>query len=168
MRFFSTFLILLAIITNVTVVQAEYKIATVNINKVLNSSKLAQEKKASFEKLSSQEKQGIEKEKDKLVALEKTLKDKNVAQDSKEADEFRQKVRDFQRAVKDKEEELKKKFMEINSLLAKNSLATVSQYAKANNIDLVLESFEDSETGPLLYHEESHDITDQVISMMNK
>ena len=69
--------------------------------------------------------------------------------------------------MRDKEDEIKKSFMTLNTKLAEKTLKIVSAYAKEKNISLVLDRSE-SNRSAVLYGEKSFDITDEIINRFNK
>ena len=148
-------------------VHAEYRIATVDINRVLNDSKEAAAKRQELEKKSIDIRKKFEDRSKKLRDTEQKMKDGKLAEDSKEAKQFRSDARDFGREVKEAEEDLKSDFMKFNKGLADKALKAVADYAKANNIDLVLDRG-DKARGPVLFGDASHDITDAIVEIMNK
>ncbi len=145
---------------------AEYRIATVDVNKVLNESDEAQEVKSDIDKRSNAAKEKLEARRKQLKDKEDRLIAKKVQQDSKEAESFRAELREFSREVKDTEEELKKKFLKTNKSLADKSLKIISDYAKENKIDLVLDKSESSR-GPVLFGTSTVDITDEIVARIN-
>ena len=160
----STYLFL---ITSPCIAQADFKMATVDINRVLNESKDASSKKKTLDELSLNAKKKIETKKNVLVALEKKMKDGNVAEDSKELDNYRNEVRNFNRFVKDTEDDIKKEYMKINQSLTEKTIDSIRQYAKANSLDLILERSEKAH-GPVLFGNPSVDITEAIIKQINK
>lgn len=145
---------------------AEFRIATVDVNRLLNESKEATEKKKGLDEISAKARKKIEEQKNSLVALEKSLKEKKVAPDSKEAEAYRDKVRDFNRLVKDTEDDVKEQFLKINKSLTEHAVNIVKEYAKNNDIDLVIDRGEKSR-GPVLFGSPSVDITEEVLKELN-
>jgi Skp family chaperone for outer membrane proteins len=146
---------------------ADFTIATVNVNQILNESKEAQEKKKELDKLSTQAKKKVDDKKKSLQAMEQKIKDGAVAEDSTEAKNFRNDARDFARYVKDTEGDLRNEFLKSNKTLTEKALNIVANYAKTNNIDLVIDR-SDSSRGPVLYSVNTADITEAIIKKMNE
>ncbi len=141
-------------------------IATIDINKVINELKEAKTKKAEIEKKSQEAKNKIDKQKASLQATEKTLKEKKVSPDSKEVEDFRSKVRDFEQLVRNTEEDLKREFMLVNKTLTDKVLKLVGTYSEKHGIELVLDKGANTH-GPLLYGDESMDITADIVKELN-
>lgn len=146
---------------------AEFKFATVDINKIINESKDAAGKRKSLEELSQNAKKKIDTKKTALLAMEKKLQESNPSEDSKEVEKYRNEVRNFNRMVKDTEDDLKKEFLKVNQSLTEKTVTVVRQYAKANQIDLVVDHSE-KVRGPVLFGSTSVDITDEIIKQINK
>lgn len=145
---------------------ADFTIATVNVNQILNESKEAQVKKKELDQLSLQAKKKIEEKKKSLQAQEKKIKDGAIKEDSQEAKNFRNEARDFARFVKDTETDLKTEFLKHNKVLTEKTLNAIAQYAKENNVDLVIDK-SDASRGPVLFSSNTADITNSVIQIIN-
>lgn len=148
------------------ITNADYRVATVDVNRVLNESKDAKTKKTELDSISMKAKSKIEAQRDTLKATEEKLKKAGVKSDSKEADKFRQDAKEFGRLVKDTEDDLKKQFLKVNKELTENALTVIRRYAEKNKIDLVLDKG-DKVRGPVLYGDSTADITDAVVKDMN-
>ncbi len=148
------------------IANAEFTIATVNVNQILNESKEAQAKKKELDKLSATAKKKVEDKKKSLQSLEQKIKDGSVSEDSEEAKEFKNEARDFSRFVKDTETDLRNEFLKSNKALTEKALNIIAQFAKSNNIDLVIDR-SDNGRGPVLYSTNTSDITGEVIKKMN-
>jgi Skp family chaperone for outer membrane proteins len=146
---------------------AEYKIATVDVNRVLNESTSAKaERKKLDDKAASARKKLEERGKD-LRARKEAIEKSEGRAEQKDVERFRADARDFERDVKDIDEDLKKEFMAVNRRLAERTVNIVSDYAKRNKIDLVLDKGEETR-GPVLFGQPSFDVTSDIIVEMNK
>ncbi|MEZ4753704.1 MAG: OmpH family outer membrane protein [Bdellovibrionota bacterium] len=146
---------------------AEFKIVTVDVNAVLNESKGSIKQKQDLDKLSKDARVKVTQKKEEIKKLEQTLASKKVSPDSPEAEDFRNKARDYSRYVKDTEEELKKKFLAINKELTDKVLKQIEIYAKANKVDLVLDKGSNDRPSPVLFGNPGADITKEIIKKMN-
>lgn len=158
-------LVALAVAFSASIAQADFRVATVDVNRILNETKEAKSKKKELDDLTLKAKSEIEARRKTLKAVEDKLKAGNVSADSKEAEKFRTDAREFARFVKDKDEDIKKEFMKTNKELTDRALDIVKKYATAHSIDLVLDKGEKGR-GPVLFGDTSADITDQVIKSM--
>ena len=161
------FVLLFCVIFTATPLLAEFNIATVNVNKVLNESQEAQTKKKDLDKLSLQAKNKIDEKRKSLQATEKKIQEGKISEDSQEARNFRTEARDFARFVKDAEADLRSEFLKHNKVLTEKAVNLIAQYAKTNNIDLVIDKSDDSR-GPVLYSSNTSDITDAIIKKINQ
>ena len=145
---------------------ADYKIATVDVNRVLNESSEAQTKKHELDQKQSEARKKIEQQGKTLQEQEKKIKDAKLAESSKEVEKFKADARDFNRLVRDTEEDLKKEFLKFNKTLAEKAVKIVSSHAQKNDIDLVFDKSEKGR-GPVLFGDSTFDITDAIIKEMN-
>jgi Skp family chaperone for outer membrane proteins len=141
---------------------AETRIATVDVARLLNESPEASAKKKELEAKTQKAKAQADVKLKALKALETKLKDAKVAVDSKEAESFRNQARDYERFMKDTEEDIKKQYVKINKIITDKALDRVTRYAKANKIDLVLDKSE-KYRGPVLFGTDDTDITSSII-----
>src|SRR4051812_6776820 len=94
-----------------TVALAEFRVATVDVNRILNESKEAQTKKKKLDEMQADARKKLETKKASLKDLEDKLKANKVSEESKEADQYRAQVKDLERMVKDSQEDIKKEFL---------------------------------------------------------
>ena len=118
--------------------QAQTKIATVDVARLINEVPDAVNKKKELDVASEQAKTKIEAKGKELQALKIKLETAKVAADSKEADSFRSQARDFERMRAD---------------------------AKANSYDLIIDK-SDKYRGPILFGAPSSDITNEIIKTL--
>ena len=145
----------------------EFRVATVDVGRVLNESKGSKEMRKKLDDMSLKAKKEIESKRSSLKAAEEKLKAGKVAEDSREAEAFRDDARAFARFVKDAEEDMKREFMKVNKELTERALAAVKKYAEANKIDLVLDKSEQAR-GPVLFGDKAADITPAIIAEVSK
>jgi Skp family chaperone for outer membrane proteins len=146
---------------------AEFRIATVNVNRLLNESKEATAKKKELDELSAKAKKKVDEKKKELQAIEQKIKDGQVKEDSTEAQNFRNEARDFARFVKDTESDLRTEFLKSNRTLTEKAINMVAKYAADNSIDLVLDKSEAGRS-PVIYGATTFDITDAIVKQVNQ
>ncbi len=146
---------------------AEFKVATVDVGRVLNESKGSKEMRKKLDDMSLKAKKEIEAKRNSLKATEDKLKAAKVAEDSREAEAFRDDARAFARFVKDTEEDMKREFLKVNKDLTERALAAIKRYAETNKIDLVLDKSEQAR-GPVLFGDKAADITPAIIADVSK
>lgn len=145
---------------------ADFKVATVDINRVLNEAPQAKDKRKEFETRADEARKKLEGKRMALQDTKEKLEGAKADPDSKEVQKFRAEVRDFERQAKDADEDIKRDFVKFNRGLADRALKIIADYAKKNQIDLVLDK-SDKAHGPILYGHESFDITDQIVKQIN-
>jgi outer membrane protein len=141
----------------------DVRVATVDVNKVLNESTEAQAKRKVIDEQAAVARKKLDARKAELQALETKLTAAKVDQDSKEAEAFRKQAREFERMVKDSQEELRKAFLKSNKELTDKSLALIRSFAEKNGYDVVFDKNE-SGRGAVLFSKSIPDITDKVIA----
>ncbi len=144
-------------------VSAELRVATVDINRVINESSEAKAQRKKLDQLSSKAKNDIEARQSELQKREQSLKAANVTADSKEAERFRNDAREFGRFVKDTQEDIQKEFAKSNKELTEKALTLIRGFAAKNKIDIVLDKAE-AGRGPVLYSGKTFDITDDIVA----
>ncbi len=147
-----------------SVTYAEQQVATVDVNKIINSFNESKSHKSELDKLSKNARTKIDAKQKELQALEKSAKSKNLKADSPEIETMRKKSKELQRFIKDTEEELKRKYGKYNKTLTDKAMNAIENYAKSNNIEIVLNKSDGP--GPVLFTKPSFDITDKVIASL--
>lgn len=144
---------------------AEFTIATVDMAQLLNENSESKEARDKLSEQSKKAKAKVEQKRQALQSKEAELKKKNVSLDSKEAEQFRQDAKEFQRFVKDAEDELKREFMRTNTKVTKKALDAIQGYARSHKIDLVLDKGSVGRSA-VLFGTPQVDITDAIIKKM--
>jgi outer membrane protein len=156
---------LLAALIATPVAQAEIRIATVDVARIINEAPDAKSKKKELDAASEEAKNKLESKGKDLQALKSKLESDKVSAESKEAEAFRQKARDFERMRADLKADLEKKYMKVNKELSEKVMAKIETYAKTKNYDLVIDKSE-KYRGPVLFGKPSADITDDILETM--
>ena len=144
---------------------AEVKIATVDVSRIINEAPSAKEQKKKLDAASDEAKNKIEAKGKALQALKTKLEAQKVAADSKEADGFRNQAREFERLRAEAKADLEKQYLKVNKDLSENVIGRIEKYAKANGYDLVIDKSEKFR-GPVLYGKASADITEDILGEM--
>ncbi len=145
---------------------ADFKVAFVDIAKVLNDSKEAKTQRTTLDAKSKEMKEKLEKRRNELKTLEKSIRDKGLGEDTKEVEQWRSQARAFESMVRDADEDLRKDYIKVNRSLSEKALKIVNEYSKKNGFDLVIDKGE-AGRGPVLYGEKSLDITSDIVALMN-
>ena len=141
---------------------AEIKIATVDVARLINEAPAAKGKKEELDKASDEAKKKLESKGKELQAIKTKLEEQKVAPDSKEAESFRSKARDFERMRADMKADLEKRYVKINRELSEKVMTKIEAYAKSNQYDLVIDK-SDKFRGPVLFGKPSADITEEIL-----
>jgi outer membrane protein len=141
---------------------AEIKIATVDVARLINEAPAAKGKKEELDKASDEAKKKLEAKGKELQTLKTKLEEQKVAPDSKEAENFRSKARDFERMRADMKADLEKRYVKINRELSEKVMTKIEAYAKSNQYDLVIDK-SDKFRGPVLFGKPSADITEEIL-----
>ena len=152
-------------LTTVSSASADLRIATVDVARVINEVPDAVAKKEELDSASEKAKSKLEAKGKELQALKEKLEKAKVAPDSKEAENFRNQARDFERMRADAKAELERKFLKMNKDISEEVMAAISKYAKSHDYDLVLDKSEKFR-GPVLFGDSSADITDDIIKLL--
>jgi outer membrane protein len=147
-------------------VQAETKIATVDVNRVINELPEAKIKRKELDDKAAQVRKKIETQRAALLEQEKKLKAAKVIDTSPEAEKFRADARSYEHLVRDSDEDLRKEFLRLNKDMTDKVFKVVAAYAKTNKIDLILDKSESSR-GAVLFGEPGTDITEAIIKQLN-
>jgi Skp family chaperone for outer membrane proteins len=159
-RAFSAALFVLVIVAPSA--HADFKIATVDVSRILNESPDAVSKKKELDTLTQDAKKKAESKRKELDGLRIKLESAKVSEDSKEAESLRAQVRDYARFVKDAEEDIKKRYVKVNRDITEKAMGRIESYAKANDIDLVLDK-SDKYRSAVLFGDSGADITDDIL-----
>jgi outer membrane protein len=151
-----------AILSCTPLAQAEVKIGTVDVARIVNDSPEAVAKKKELDSFSEETKKKIEAKGKELQALKTKLENGKVSAESKEAENFRNQVRDFERMRGDAKADLEKRYMKVNKELTDKVYGQIEKFAKANSYDLIIDK-SDRYRGPILFGDSSVDVTEQVL-----
>lgn len=141
---------------------SEVKIGTVDVARIVNDSPEAVAKKKELDTFSEETKKKIDAKGKELQELKTKLEGSKVAADSKEAENFRNQVRDFERMRGDAKADLEKRYLKVNKELTDKVYAQIEKYAKANNYDIIIDK-SDRYRGPVLFGSSSADVTEDLL-----
>jgi len=148
-----------------TTVLADFKVATVDMGRILNESRESQKAKQQLDKLSTEARQRVDAKRSQLEKTEELIRSGKLTIESKEGQKFQEDMRDFNQMVRKTEEELREEFMKSNTKVTEGALTIIQGYAKQNKIDLVLDKSSTSR-GPVVYGVADFDITDEVVRLL--
>jgi outer membrane protein len=147
---------------------AETKIAVVDVQRVIDDSEKGQQARDLLKQKAEQEQAALEKEGKEIALLKEDFdKQSAVLTPEKRADreqELRQRIRDFNRLKKDKQDAFNAQQMEV----LRQVMAKVMEVIQAVGEESGFTAVFDATNGPVLYTGEGVDITDQVIERFNQ
>lgn len=140
------------------------KIAYVDLQKALNLSQAGKDAKSRITEKVKEFEGKIESQQTELKTLKEELEKQAAllsteARAAKERD-YQQKLKDFQRFTKDRQEELQQLDAQYTNQIVENLLALAKSLAEKEGYDLLLERG----SGGVIYGAESIDLTDKLIA----
>jgi outer membrane protein len=155
------------LIANVALAEPVPKIGYVDLQRALNESEAGKKAKEDFkvqvDKLQAQ----LKRQKDEIDSLKEQLEKKSaVMKEDQRAnleDEYRRKLRDFERNYKDSQADLQKKDNELTGAIIKDLQEVIRDYGEREGYTLILEAT----SSAVLYGTKSADLTDDVMKLYN-
>jgi len=155
------------LIASVALAEGAPKIGYVDLQRGLNESEAGRKAKEDFkvqvDKLQAQ----LKRQKDDIDSLKDQLEKKSVVMKEEERanleDEYRRKLRDFERNYKDSQADLQKKDNELTGAIIKDLQEVIRDYGEREGYTLILEAT----SSAVLYGNKSADLTDDVMKLYN-
>jgi outer membrane protein len=155
------------LLANVALAQGTPKIGYVDLQRALNESdagkKAKEEFKVQVDKLQAQ----LKKQKDEIDSLKDQLEKKSLVMKEEERnileEDYRKKLRDFERNYKDSQADLQKKDNELTGVIIHDLQEIIRGYGERENYTLILENG----SNPVLYSAKNADLTDAIIREYN-
>ncbi len=147
--------------------QSTPKIGYVDLQRALNESEAGKKAKDEF-KVQVDKLQGqLKKQKDEIDTLKDQLEKKAVVMKEEERanleDEYRKKLRDFERNYKDSQTDLQKKDNELTGGIIKDLQDIIRDYGEREGYTLILEATNSA----VLYGIKTADLTDDIMKQYN-
>ena len=166
LRLFSAALLVASVLFTVTPAHAAGDIGVINIPKIMESSKAAQSvRKQLQDKQKSFQSQLDKKQKELLAEDQKLVKQQNsLSKDAfeKKVKEFQKRAEDAKKEIAEKRRQLDKGFTSALKQIEDKVIAIGEDVAKDKGYKVVISSAQ------ILYSDSSLDITDVVLSRLNK
>jgi len=167
-KFISIFLSFAFIFIFVPSINAQLKIAVVDIYKVLNESEKGKKAVADLQNILESRQKILEEKQKKIQMLREEYERKKsvLSEDARKTkeDEIERLGRELQRTAVDYQIELEKKQNEITQSMLKEIREIINEIAQKEGYDLILEKAEQI----VVYVTNNIDITDKVISFYNQ
>lgn len=149
------------------VTYAEFRVAVVNMDRVLNESPSAKQRRSRLDAAAITTKENVGKRRTALKEQEKNLKSSKADEKSPEYAQFRSQVKEFNKLVAESEENLKKEFTKNNEELAAEVLRVVSAISKEKQLSLVMDGSQ-QHRGSVLFSDTNLDITSEVLKRLSQ
>src|SRR5262249_49236243 len=147
--------------------QGAPKIGYVDLQRALNESEAGKRAKEEFKGQVDKLQGTLKKQKDDIDNLKEQLEKKALVMKEEERgnleDEYRRKLRDFERNYKDSQTDLQKKDNELTGGIIKDLQDIIRDYGEKESFTLILEST----SSAVLYGAKGSDLTDEIIPQYN-
>lgn len=155
------------LIASMALAEGALKIGYVDLQRGLNESESGRKAKDEFkvqvDKLQAQ----LKRQKDDIDSLKDQLEKKSVVMKEEERanleDEYRRKLRDFERNYKDSQTDLQKKDNELTGTILKDLQEVIREYGQKEDYTVILEN----SSSAVLYGAKNADLTDEIIRQYN-
>ncbi|HYD47483.1 MAG TPA: OmpH family outer membrane protein [Terriglobales bacterium] len=145
----------------------EQKIGYVNLQRALGESAKGKKARDEFKGQVDKLQASLKRRKDELEGMKDQLEKKATVMKDEERleleDDYRKKLRDFERSYKDSQADLQKKDTDLTGMILGELQEVIADYGKRNGYSLILEASASS----VLYGDEKLDLTDDVIKLYN-
>lgn len=154
-------------LANVVFAESTLKIGYVDLQRALNESEAGKKAKEEF-KVQVDKLQGqLKKQKDEIDSLKEQLEKKALVMKEEERasleDDYRKKLRDFERNYKDSQTDLQKKDTELTGGIIKELQDVIREYGEREGYTLILEATNSA----VLYGAKGSDLTDAIMQQYN-
>ena len=162
-----SFVLAVLLLATASWAQASPKIGYVDLQRALNESEAGKKAKEEFkvqvDKLQAQ----LKKQKDEIDSLKDQLEKKSVVMKEEERgnleEDYRKKLRDFERNYKDSQADLQKKDNELTGAIIRELQEVIRNYGERENYSFILENGNSA----VLYSAKNADLTDAIIQEYN-
>jgi outer membrane protein len=155
------------LLAHAALAQSVPKIGYVDLQRALNESDAGRRAKAAFKVQVDKLQAKLKKQKDALDDLKQELDRKATVMKEAELgqleDDYRKRLRDFERAYKDSQTDLQSRDNELTGSIIKDLQGVIQDYGKRENYTLILEST----SAAVLYGAKNADLTDEIIREYN-
>lgn len=156
-----------AFLANVAFAQGTPKIGYVDLQRALNESEAGKRAKEEFKVQVDKLQASLKKQKDEIDGLKDQLEKKSLVMKEDERsnleEDYRKKLRDFERNYKDSQTDLQKKDNELTGAIIKDLQEIIRDYGEREGYTLILENT----SSAVLYGSKSADLTDAIMQEYN-
>jgi outer membrane protein len=144
------------------------KIVYLDSQKILYESQAGKEAYKQLNTMKDQKSADLEKKQNRLKSMADQLQAKSATMSSSAREDLESKydkeLKDYNRAVKDAQDDLRRKEMEFLKPFSKELDEIIKTYSEKNNIDIVL----DKQNPAIVYTNPKIDITNQIVTAFDK
>lgn len=155
-----------ALLTTAAAAQ-EIKLGYVDLQRALNECDAGKKAKEDFKKQVDRLQSDLEKQKSQIEGLREQLEKKALVMKEEERrnleNDYRKKLRDFERNYKDSQGELQGKDNELTAEILKQLQKVIQAYGQREGYTLILEN----SSSTVLYSNQDSDLTDAIIQEFN-
>jgi outer membrane protein len=155
------------LLSPVALAQAVPKIGYVDLQRALNESDTGKKAKEEFKGQVDKLQASLKKQKDQIDSLKEQIEKKSMVMKDQERgnleEDYRRKLRDFERSYKDSQADLQQKDNELTGGIIKELQEVIRDYGERENYTLILEST----SSAVLYGAKGADLTDEIIREYN-
>jgi outer membrane protein len=146
----------------------DLKVAYVDLQRALNESETGRKAKEQFKGEVEKLQGSLKRKKDQIDSLKEQLEKKAAVMKDEERtnleEDYRKKLRDFEREYKDSQADLQRKDNELTGAILKDLQDIIRDFGEREGYTLI---FEDSSSA-VLYGKKSADITEEILSEYNR
>jgi outer membrane protein len=147
--------------------QSDLKVGYVDLQRALTESNAGRRAKEKFKVEVDKMQATLQKQKDSIERLKTQLEKKGPVMKESERtnleEDYRKKLRDFERSYKDSQADLQRKDNELTGSIIEDLQGVIQEYGKREGYTLILEVA----SSAVLYGSDSADLTDKVIAEYN-
>lgn len=161
------YIVATVLIAHMAVAQSAGKIGYVDLQRALNESETGKRAKEEFKVQVDKLQSSLKKQKDDIDSLKEQLEKKALVMKEEERgnleEDYRKKMRDFERNYKDTQADLQKKDNELTGGIIKDLQQVIHEFGEREGYTLILEAT----SSAVLYGSKNADLTDEVIRQYN-
>jgi len=152
---------------SVALAQSTPKIGYVDLQRALNDSEAGKKAKEEFKVQVDKLQGSLKKQKDEIDTLKEQIEKKAAVMKEGERggleEEYRRKLRDFERNYKDSQADLQQKDNELTGGIIKELQGIIRDYGEREDYTLIFEA----SSSAVLYGSKSADLTDKILDLYN-
>jgi outer membrane protein len=155
------------LLASVALAQTPAKLGYVDLQRALNESEAGKKAKEEFKVQVDKLQATLKKQKDEIDGLKDQLEKKALVMKEEERgnleEEYRRKLRDFERSYKDSQADLQRKDNELTGAIIKDLQEVIRAYGEREGYLFILENT----SSAVLYGAKTADLTDQIMQQYN-